>query len=200
MIAGVVIFITLELLGVPYPALWATWVGLVDFLPEVGGALAGIPTVCFTLTHSLFAGVVTAAVFLGYTMIENHLLNPVVMSRTVKINPLLVFTAVLVGADFGGIIGGPFSGFVAALLAIPIAAALQIVVRDLWLRGHTDRSGAGSLRGNGPPGSAGSSSSDGSSSDAGVPIASAVVVVNTPAADAAATPDEGLPPGAAVRP
>ncbi len=48
-IAGVVIFITLELLGVPYPALWATWVGLVDFLPEVGGALAGIPTVCFAL-------------------------------------------------------------------------------------------------------------------------------------------------------
>ena len=46
-IAGVVVFVTLLLLGVPYPFLWALWVALVDFLPMIGGALAGIPTVLF---------------------------------------------------------------------------------------------------------------------------------------------------------
>ena len=45
LIAGVVVFVTLIFLGVPFPLLWALWVALVDFLPMVGGALAGIPTV-----------------------------------------------------------------------------------------------------------------------------------------------------------
>ena len=130
--AGLVVFVTLAVLGVPYPALWAIWVALVDFLPQIGGALAGIPTVIFALTHSLFAGVVTAVVFLAYTQIENHVLNPIVMSKTVKMNPLLVFSSVLLAANLGGFIGGPFGGFVAAVLAIPVAGALQVVVRDIW--------------------------------------------------------------------
>jgi predicted PurR-regulated permease PerM len=130
--AGLVVFVTLAALGVPYPALWAIWVALVDFLPQIGGALAGIPTVIFALAHSLFAGIVTAVVFIAYTQIENHVLNPIVMSRTVKMNPLLVFSSVLLAANFGGFIGGPFGGFVAAVLAIPVAGALQIVVRDIW--------------------------------------------------------------------
>jgi predicted lipid-binding transport protein (Tim44 family) len=54
------------------------------------------------------------------------------MSRTVKINPLLVLLAVLVGASLGSLIGGLFGGFVAALLAIPVAGALQVLVREAW--------------------------------------------------------------------
>jgi predicted PurR-regulated permease PerM len=86
-------------LGVPFAGFWALWVALVDFLPTIGGALAGIPTVLFALAHSLTAGVATAVVFLLYTFLENHVLNPVVMSRTVKVNPLLVMISVLIGAD-----------------------------------------------------------------------------------------------------
>ena len=131
-IAGVVVFITLSVLSVPFAALWGLWVALVDFLPTIGGALAGIPTVLFALTHSLTAGIVTAAVFVAYTQIENHILNPVIMSRTVKVNPLLVLVAVLVGADIGSWIGGVFGAFAAALLAIPIAGTLQVIARDIW--------------------------------------------------------------------
>ena len=96
------------------------------------GALAGIPTVLFALAHSFTAGVVTLVVFLAYTFLENHFLNPVVMARTVKINPLLVFAAVLVGADIGNWLGGLFGGFVAVLLAVPIAASLQVVIVEIW--------------------------------------------------------------------
>ena len=99
LIAGIVVFVTLTILGVPFAGFWALWVALVDFLPTIGGALAGIPTVLFALAHSLTAGVATAVVFLLYTFLENHVLNPVVMSRTVKVNPLLVMISVLIGAD-----------------------------------------------------------------------------------------------------
>jgi predicted PurR-regulated permease PerM len=131
-IAGVVVFATLFLLGVPFPVLWALWVALVDFLPMIGGALAGIPVVLFALTHSVSAGVVTLVVFLVYTQVENHVLNPVIMSRTVRINPLLVLVSILVGASLGSWIGGFFGGFVAALLAIPAAGAIQVIVKAIW--------------------------------------------------------------------
>jgi predicted PurR-regulated permease PerM len=132
LIAGTVVFVTLLVLGVPFPLLWGLWVALVDFLPEIGGALAGIPTVIFAAFHSLTAGIVTLVVFLIYTQVENHILNPVIMSKTVRINPLLVLMAVLVGAELGNLVGGLFGAFVAALLAIPAAGALQVLVREFW--------------------------------------------------------------------
>jgi len=131
-IAGVVVFVTLMILGVPYPLLWGLWVALVDFLPMIGGALAGIPTALFAFTHSIVAGIVTAIVFIAYQQVENHILNPVIMAKTVKISPLLVLIAVLVGASLGSLVGGLFGGFVAALLAIPAAGALQVLVREAW--------------------------------------------------------------------
>jgi predicted PurR-regulated permease PerM len=131
-IAGVVVFFTLLALGIPFPLLWALWVALVDFLPQVGGALAGIPTVLFALGHSLTAGIITAAVFIAYQQVENHVLNPVIMSRTVKVNPLLILVSILVGASIGDWVGGLFGSFVAALISIPAAGALQIVARELW--------------------------------------------------------------------
>jgi predicted PurR-regulated permease PerM len=132
LIAGIVVFVALFIVGVPFPFLWALWVALVDFLPMIGGALAGIPTVLFATAHSLTAGVVTLLVFLAYTQIENHVLNPVIMSRTVRINPLLVLISILVAASIGSWIGGFFGGFVAALLAIPAAGAGQVIVTELW--------------------------------------------------------------------
>lgn len=136
-IAGLVVFSTLTLLSVPFAFLWALWVALVDFLPQIGGALAGIPTVLFALVHSVSAGIVTALVFLAYTQLENHALNPVIMSRTVKINPLTVFVSVIVAAVLGSWVDGIFGGFVAVLLAIPAAATMHVVFREVWSATHT---------------------------------------------------------------
>jgi predicted PurR-regulated permease PerM len=131
-IAGIVVFVTLLVMGVPFPFLWALWVALVDFLPMIGGALAGIPVVLFATFQSLTAGLVTLIVFLVYTQVENHVLNPVIMSKTVRINPLLVLISILVAASIGSWIGGLFGGFVAALLAIPAAGAAQVIVAETW--------------------------------------------------------------------
>ena len=129
----------------------------------IGGALAGIPTVLFALAHSLTAGIVTLVVFLVYTQVENHILNPVVMSRTVKVNPLLVLLSILVGAEIGSWIGGIFGAFVAALLAIPAAGAIQVLVRELWRTTAPQR--AALPPGSGPP--AGSTEATGPDQPAG---------------------------------
>ena len=131
-IAGVVVFFTFLALGLPFPLLWALWVALVDFLPMVGGALAGIPSVLFATAHSLTDGIIMAVVFVAYQQLENHVLNPLIMSKTVNVNPLLVMLSVLVGTSLGDWVGGIFGGFVAALLSIPVAAALQVIVREIW--------------------------------------------------------------------
>jgi predicted PurR-regulated permease PerM len=131
-IAGVVVFVTLLILHVPFALLWGLWVLLVDFLPMVGGALAGIPTVLFAATHSLTAGIVMAAVFVAYQQLENHVLNPLIMSKTVNVNPLVVLLSILFGTSIGDWVGGTFGGFVAALLSIPCAAALQVIFREIW--------------------------------------------------------------------
>jgi predicted PurR-regulated permease PerM len=133
-IAGVVVFVALALLGVPFALLFALWVALVDFLPTIGGALAGIPTVLFAFGHSIGAGVVTFIVFMVYTQLENHVLNPVIMAKSVKLNPFAVFLAVLFGAEVGAWIGGIFGGFVGVLLAVPLAATGHVIARDLWPR------------------------------------------------------------------
>jgi AI-2E family transporter len=86
------------------------------------------------------AGIITAVVFVVYTQIENHVLNPVVMSKTVRVSPLFVLVSVLVGASIGGWLGGVFGGLVAALLAVPTAAALQTVIRELWRETSPDSS------------------------------------------------------------
>jgi predicted PurR-regulated permease PerM len=155
LIAGTVVFVTLMILGTPFPFLWGLWVALVDFLPMIGGALAGIPTVLFVaFTQGVTAGIVILVVFLVYTQTENHILNPVIMSRTVKISPLLVLVAVLVGASLGSLVGGLFGGFVAALLAIPVAGALQVLVREAWQATAPQPApdGTAPQDGSGPPG------------------------------------------------
>jgi predicted PurR-regulated permease PerM len=130
--AGFTVFITLWVLSVPFAFLWALWVALVDFLPQVGGALAGVPTVLFALIHSLSAGIITGVIFLVYSLVENHVLYPIIMSRTVKINPLTVFIAIIVGAELGAWVGGIFGAFVGVLLAVPGAATIHVLFLEIW--------------------------------------------------------------------
>ncbi|MDA8196635.1 MAG: AI-2E family transporter [Actinomycetota bacterium] len=125
-IAGIVVGATLAILGVPFALLLSLWVAIVDLLPLVGGLLAGIPTVFIAFLHSPIAGVVTLIVFLTYQQIENHILNPVVMARTVKLNPLWILISVLVGTDL--------AGFTGALIGIPVAAMIQVTSQELWHR------------------------------------------------------------------
>ena len=130
-IAGIVTGITLAILGVPFALLLGVFVALVDLLPLVGGLLAGVPVVIIATIHSVPAGIVMLIVFLVYQQIENHVLNPVIMSRTVRLNPFWVLLAVLVGATLGGKVTGGLGSFVGALIGIPVGGAIQVIVREV---------------------------------------------------------------------
>ncbi len=123
--------ITLAILGVPFALLLGVFVALVDLLPLVGGLLAGVPVVIIAAIHSVPAGIIMLIVFLVYQQIENHVLNPVIMSRTVQLNPFWVLLAVLVGASLGGRVAGGLGTFVGALVGIPFGGAVQVIVREL---------------------------------------------------------------------
>ena len=123
--------VTLAILGVPFALLLGAFVALVDLLPLVGGLLAGVPVVVIAAIHSVPAGIVMLIVFLAYQQVENHILNPIIMSRTVRLNPFWVLLAVLVGATLGGRVGSDLGTFVGALIGIPVGGALQVVVREI---------------------------------------------------------------------
>jgi predicted PurR-regulated permease PerM len=130
-IAGIVVGVTLTILGVPFALLLAVFVGLVDLLPLVGGLLAGVPVVIIAAIHSVPAGIVMLIVFLVYQQIENHVLNPVIIGRTVRLNPFWVLLSVLIAASLGGRVAGGLGSFVGALIGIPIGGAVQVIVREL---------------------------------------------------------------------
>jgi predicted PurR-regulated permease PerM len=89
-------------------------------------------------------------VFLAYQQIENHVLNPIVMSKTVRLNPFWVLIAVLVGATLGGRVAGGLGAFVGALVGIPFGGAIQVVIRELR-KGPDAPVSPEELMGTGPP-------------------------------------------------
>lgn len=123
LIAGTVTFVTLTALGVPFAAVLAVWVAVADLIPLVGATLGAIPTIAVAFLHSTRSGVIALVVYVVYQQIENHVLQPTIMSRTVKLNPLTVLVSVLLGVELAGFLG--------ALFAIPVAGVIQVVLRDL---------------------------------------------------------------------
>jgi predicted PurR-regulated permease PerM len=131
LIAGIIVGVTLAILGVPFALLLGVFVALVDLLPLVGGLLAGVPVVIIAAIHSVPAGIIMLVVFLAYQQVENHALNPIIMSKTVRLNPFWVLLAVLIGATLGGRVGADLGAFVGALIGIPVGGALQVIVREI---------------------------------------------------------------------
>jgi predicted PurR-regulated permease PerM len=117
-IAGTGAGIVLALTGVPFPVALGLLVAILDLIP-----LAGIVLATMAFLTSLSAGIIVVVYFIVYQLIENHVLQPLVYGRTVRLSPLVVLVAVLVGSDLAGVLG--------ALAAIPVAGTLQILLADL---------------------------------------------------------------------
>jgi predicted PurR-regulated permease PerM len=123
-ICGVLTYVVLLILGVPFAGLIALFVAIADLIPLIGATLGAIVAVLAGFTHSITAGIVVLVFFILYQQLENHLLQPVILARTVQLNPLMVLVSILIGVELAGILG--------ALLAIPIAGMVQIIARDVW--------------------------------------------------------------------
>jgi predicted PurR-regulated permease PerM len=125
-IAGATTYLVLTVLGVPFAMPLAVLMAFLDLIPLVGATIAGIVIgLVAALGGDFPADMIIWIVFLiVYQQIENNLLQPLIYRKTVALHPLLVIVAILVGASLLGVVG--------ALIAIPIAGALQIVVKDWW--------------------------------------------------------------------
>lgn len=123
--AGVSSFIVLLLTGVPYPVALALVVTVTDLVPVIGATIGAIIVSAVAFTEDVRTGVIVAAFYLVYQQVENYLLYPRVMKRSVDVSPAVTVVAVLIGGALLGIVG--------ALLAIPIAAAIQLVLSEVWV-------------------------------------------------------------------
>ena len=122
-ICGVTTFVVLLVLGMPYAAALALLVAVLDLIPLVGATLGGALLVIVGLFVAPWKGVVLLAYILVYQQVEGSVLQPLVYSRAVHLNGLVILIAVLVGGMLLGIPG--------ALLAVPVAEIIRIVVTDL---------------------------------------------------------------------
>jgi predicted PurR-regulated permease PerM len=122
-ITGVATFIWLIVFGVPYPLLLAIFVAVLDLVPIVGSTIAGIVTAAVALTVSLPVCIATVAFFIVFRLLEDYLLVPRIIGRAVQVPGLITVVAVLIGGALLGIAG--------ALVAIPIAAALQLLTQEV---------------------------------------------------------------------
>jgi predicted PurR-regulated permease PerM len=130
-IAGVGTYLWMLVFGIPYPVLLGLFVALLDLIPVIGSTIGGAVVSLVALTVSLPVAIATLAFYIGYRLAEDYLLVPRVMGSTVKVPAVVSVVAVLVGGALMGIIG--------ALVAIPVAAALRLLLDEVTFR-RLDRS------------------------------------------------------------
>jgi predicted PurR-regulated permease PerM len=122
LVAGLGTFLWATVFGIPYPILLGLLVALFDLIPVVGSTIAGVIVSLVALSVSLPIAASTAAFYIAYRFAEDYILVPRVMRHAVNVSPVLTVLAVIIGGALLGIIG--------ALVAIPIAAGIKLVVEQ----------------------------------------------------------------------
>jgi len=126
LIAGVGTWAWLEIFGIPYPLLLGLLVALLDLIPVIGSTIGGAIVSLVALTVSLPVAIATLVFYVGYRLAEDYLIVPRIMGRTVEVPAVVTVVAVLVGGALMGLIG--------ALVAIPAAAALRLLLHEVTFR------------------------------------------------------------------
>jgi predicted PurR-regulated permease PerM len=123
LLAGVLAYIVLRILGVPYAGSLAVIIFLLDLVPLVGATLGAIIVGIITLFNDFPTTTIVWAIWsVVYQQIENNVIQPRIQARAVQVHPFVVLVSVLFGSTLFGVIG--------ALLAIPIAAAIEISIHE----------------------------------------------------------------------
>jgi predicted PurR-regulated permease PerM len=122
-ICGTVYGVTAVILGLPYPFALAVIAGILDLIPSIGATIAGVIIGLVALSVSLSAVIVFVIVMVVYQQVENYILQPTIIGRAAQVSGFTVLASVLVFGALFGLIG--------AVIGVPIAAALQIVIDEL---------------------------------------------------------------------
>lgn len=122
-IAGIGTYIWLIVFNVPYPVLLGLLVALLDLIPVIGSTVGGAIVSLVALTVSLPVALATLGFYIAYRLAEDYLIVPRILGRTVQVPAVVTVVAVLIGGALMGIIG--------ALVAIPVAAALRLLLHEV---------------------------------------------------------------------
>lgn len=122
-IIGICAYIGLNILNIPYALPLALFAGVMEVVPVIGPIISALPAILIALTISPLLSLGIAAMFFVIQQLENHLIVPQVMKRAVGLNPLVVILAIAIGSRL--------LGFAGALLAVPIAVVIQIIVAEV---------------------------------------------------------------------
>jgi predicted PurR-regulated permease PerM len=139
LVAGVYVFTVSTILGLPLAPLAGIWVAMTNLIPQIGGALGGVPFVLLGFTQSPTKGVICVVAFLVYQQLENNLVHPIIVGKTVRLSAAATTIGALVGASTAGVVG--------ALVAVPLMGVIKTFYLDLRF---PDADGA--LREESPPG------------------------------------------------
>ncbi len=123
---GVFWAISLSLIDVPFALLLGIFSGLISFIPYLGATISVVLPMLLALISEPFTAVYVILAFVVIQQIEGNILQPVLMSRAVDLHPALVVFAILTMGTLFGIVG--------VFVAVPLVAAVQVLVRELWVR------------------------------------------------------------------
>jgi predicted PurR-regulated permease PerM len=126
LLAGLVATIIMLVAGVPYAVPLGLFVAIIELVPYLGPLVATIVVAAVALTVGLTSALVATLLLVVYHAVEGHTLRPILYGRAVKLSPLAVLVAILLGTEIAGILG--------ALLAIPVAGSIQVILRELLQR------------------------------------------------------------------
>lgn len=127
-IVGIVVYVGLKLLGVKYALVLALLAGLGEFIPYIGPMIATLTALFIAFTTAPIQAIFVAIFYGILQVIENHILVPKIMQKAVGLNPIIIICALLIGIKIGGAMG--------ALIAIPTATALSVVVEEFSKNKH----------------------------------------------------------------
>jgi predicted PurR-regulated permease PerM len=122
-LAGLSTWTFAMIVGLPYPFALAVVVAVFDLIPQIGATLGAVIVSLIGLADSLYTGIGCIVFFLIYQQVENYLIYPKVMRRSVKVSDVAAVVAALLGVGLFGVIG--------ALVAIPMVAGIQLIVREV---------------------------------------------------------------------
>jgi predicted PurR-regulated permease PerM len=130
LIAGVVSFVGFQLIGVRFALVLAAWVAFTDLIPVVGAFIGAAGVAMVTAFQGPGVVIAAVALLLAYQLVENFVIAPRVMNRAVDLSPVAVIVAILIGGSLAGLFG--------ALLALPVAAMIKIIVIELLVPERID--------------------------------------------------------------
>ncbi len=117
---GLITFVSLSLLQVPYAAPLSLFAGLLEVIPIMGPIISAVPTFLIAAAQTHFLGLTVIALYFFIQQIENQILVPIVMRQTVGLSPIVTLTALIIGGKFAGVIG--------ILIAVPLTLCIETIL------------------------------------------------------------------------